>query len=83
MNPRCKCGGRQNVYRSMTSGLRRTRYLRCTKCQETGKSVITLDKDGYETEPPEMGLPDAGNNIIEGAFIDGRIQATITNTKIS
>jgi hypothetical protein len=44
--------------------------------------VITLDKDGYETEPPEMGLPDAGNNIIEGAFIDGMIQQR-SNNKIS
>jgi hypothetical protein len=80
MNPRCKyCGGRQNVYKSMTSGLRRTRYLRCVACQQTNKSVVSIDSDGHETETPQMGLPASGNNIIEGAFIDGMIQQRSNN----
>ena len=81
MNPRCKCGGRQNVYKSKTSGLRRTRYLKCVECRGTGKSIVSIDKDGYETEPPETGLPEAGNKLLGNAIGSLKIQPQQSNTK--
>ena len=34
------------VYKTITNGLSRTRYLRCTLCDETGKEILRVDHLG-------------------------------------
>ena len=34
------------TYKAITNGLSRTRYLRCTLCDETGKEILRVDHLG-------------------------------------
>ena len=62
---RCTCGGRWKVYCSRTQGLRRTRYLRCRKCEQTTKQIVSVDAEGYEVEEIPTQLLRRSTNILE------------------
>ncbi|QDV66164.1 hypothetical protein Mal65_53390 [Crateriforma conspicua] len=57
---RCQCGGRMRTYKTRTQGCRRTRYLKCDLCGETGKEPVRLDAEGYP-----IRVPAAGTHFVE------------------